>query len=63
MGFEQKLSKKLYFNSIYKIMHPSDQPILNFAKRQNLLCQLSSIWMNAGNEEEVSESFSFSFYF
>ena len=51
MGFEQKL---IYFNSIYK-NHPS--------KRQNVQCELSSIWKNADNEEEVSESFSFAFYF
>ena len=62
MGFEQKLSKKntFWFNLQN---HPSDLPILNFAKRQNLQCDLSSILMNAGNEEEVSESFSFAFYF
>ena len=63
MGFKQKLSKKIFFNSSDFQDDPSDQPILNFAKRQNLQCELSSIWMNAGNEEEVSESFSFAFYF
>ena len=36
--------KKIYFNLIYKIMHPSDQPVLNFAKRPNVQCQLSRIW-------------------
>ena len=49
MGFEQKL---IYFNSIYKI-----------TRRQNVQCELSRIWMNADNEEEVSESFLFAFYF
>ena len=31
--------------------HPSDQPILNFAERQNLQCELLSIWTNASNED------------
>ena len=52
MCFEQNLSKK------YILI----QLILNFAKRQNLQCELWSIRMNASNEEEVSESFTFAFY-
>ena len=56
MGFEQKFLEKKYFNSVYKITR-LDQPTLNFAKRQNSQCELSSNWVNASNEEEVSESF------
>ena len=54
MGFEQKFSKKIYFNSVYKITRPTSQfwPILNFAKRQNLQYELPSIWMNASSEQE-----------
>ena len=57
MDFEQNFRKK----KINLQNHLSDQPIL--AKRKNLQCELSSIWMNASNEEEVSESFSFTFHF
>ena len=36
MGFEQKLSKKIYFNSIYKITRPTSQfQILPSAKTYN----------------------------
>ena len=55
MDFEQNFWKKYIWINLQN--HPSDQPIL--AKRKNLQCELSSIWMNASNEEEISESFSF----
>ena len=62
MGFEQKrLKKNIFWFNLQN--HPSDQPILNFAERQNLQWELLSIWMNASNEEEVPESFSFAFCF
>ena len=58
MDFEQNFWKKYIWINLQN--HPSDQPIL--AKRKNLQCELSSIWMNASNEEEISESFSFIFW-
>ena len=39
-------------------MTPPTTPLLNVAKRQ-----LSKTWINTSNKEEVSELFSFAFYF
>ena len=61
MGFEQKSKKKLFKFNLQN--HPFDKPILNFPKHRNLQCEPLGIWMNAGNEDEVSESFLFAFHF
>ena len=60
MRFEQNFRKTYFLIQFTK--QPVQTANSNFAKRQNLQCDLLSIWMNASNEEEVSESFSFTLY-
>ena len=62
MGFEQNFRKKK-FNSIKSPIRPANSELHQVPKLTMWTVKLSSIWMNASNEEEVSESFSFAFYF
>ena len=60
MGFEQKFSKnKIFIQFTKSPVWPAYSKFCQAPKQ----CELSSAWVNASNEEEVSESFSFACYF
>ena len=62
MGFEQTFRKKYILIQFTKSpIRPANSELCQVPKLTMRAVKLSGIWMNASNEEEVSESFSFAF--